>query len=104
MAFSFAVHAEASGSKVINSSVPIKDQVVPFNRGILNTSRGTTDCPAALNSAVNQERGQARKIVQEQRNETINIHLHNCIKVLQHVKKDRVSLTNCPRGVFSFFN
>lgn len=85
MAFSFAVHAEASGSKVINSSVPIKDHVVPFNRGILKTSRGTTDCTAALNSAVNQERGQARKIVQEQSNETINIHLHNCIKVLQHV-------------------
>lgn len=61
MAFSFAVHVEASGAKVINSSVSIKEHVVPFNRGILGTSWDKTDCPKPFNSAVNQEKRREKK-------------------------------------------
>lgn len=69
-AFSFALHVEASGSKVINSSVAIKDHVVPFNRGILKTSQETTDCLQASNNlpvrSTKKEDGE--EIVQEQSN------------------------------------
>lgn len=92
VAFSFALHVEASGSKVINSLVAIKDPVAPFDRGTLKTSQEKTACLEALNnlSVQSSKKEDREETVQEQKQCSIYTKLF-----LRRVYY--VYLTDCPR-------